>query len=259
MRGLKNISPQQLSILGGAPKFQTTFNGYVMALSSSSLPKNRLKKSCPLNMCGLVSCRWRLLNKCFKKSFFCLPHSQNVHIFSKSHIWQFHVCDDQCWVVLTFSVRTFKVFNPVLILRIGSFQIKWYFFENLSIGSLSSEQTFWKPQRVSVESFLINFKDIKTYGHRFSGCLVEFSVNSGKQGTSTLSLVQNRVRLKKTLQNSTLAFNGESNSEMRFLCQTEFPQVLTGLSFFMSASTVAKYIFTAPTSTTTIITSNLVH
>lgn len=61
----------------------------------------------------LVSCRWGLLNKCFKTSFFCLPYSQNI--FSKSHIWQFHVCDDQCWVVLTFSVRTFKVFNPVLI------------------------------------------------------------------------------------------------------------------------------------------------
>ncbi len=46
--------------------------------------------------------------------------------------------------------------------------------------------TFWKPQKVSVEYFLITSKGIKSYGHRFSGCLVEFSVKSGKHGTSTL-------------------------------------------------------------------------
>jgi hypothetical protein len=44
-----------------------------------------------------------------------------------------------------------------------------------------------------------------------------------------------------------------------FLCHIEFHPVLTRLSFCQSASTAATYIFTAPTCTTTIITSNLVH
>jgi hypothetical protein len=47
------------------------------------------------------------------------------------------------------------------------------------------------------------------------------------------------------------------NSEMQhFLCQTEFHPILTRLSFFLSASTGATYIFTTPTCTTTIVTSN---
>jgi hypothetical protein len=76
---------------------------------------------------------------------------------------------------------------------------------------------------------MITFKGIKTYGHRFSGCLVEFPVKSGKHGTSTLSLVQNRVRFLKNVLKSTLAFKGGvSNSEIpHFLCQTEFHPVLT--------------------------------
>ncbi len=52
----------------------------------------------------------------------------------------------------------------------------------------------------------------------------------------------------KNLQKSTLAFNGGSNSNLHhFLCQTEFHPVLTRLSFFLSASAAATYIFTAPT------------
>ncbi len=90
--------------------------------------------------------------------------------------------------------------------------------------------------------------------------ILELSIKSGKHGTRTLSLVQNRVRFQKILEKSTLAFNGPPNSEMhQFLCQTEFHPVLTRLSFFLSASTAATYIFTAPTCTTTIITWNLVH
>jgi hypothetical protein len=44
------------------------------------------------------------------------------------------------------------------------------------------------------------------------------------------------------------------------LCQTEFDPVLTPFFpfSFLSASTAATYIFTAPTCTTTIITSNFV-
>jgi hypothetical protein len=76
---------------------------------------------------------------------------------------------------------------------------------------------------------------------------IEFSVKSRKQCTSTLSLVHNRMRFQKNLQRkSTLAFSrGVSNSEMHhFLCQT---WVSSGfdphLSFFMSASSAATYIF----------------
>jgi len=37
--------------------------------------------------------------------------------------------------------------------------------------------------------------------------ILGFSVKSGKHGTSTLSLVQNRVRFKKNLQKGTLALS----------------------------------------------------
>jgi len=93
------------------------------------------------------------------------------------------------------------------------------------------------------------------YGHRFSGRKVrktrhQYPEFGPKPGEIFL----------KNLQKLTLAFNWGSNSEMHhFLCQTEFHPVLTRLSFFLSASTAATYIFTAPTCTTTIITSNLVH
>jgi hypothetical protein len=52
-----------------------------------------------------------------------------------------------------------------------------------------------------------------------------------------------------------------SNSEIRYyLCQTKFYPVLTRLSSLLStSSTTDTYIFTAPTCTTTIITSNLAH
>ncbi len=48
---------------------------------------------------------------------------------------------------------------------------------------------------------------------------VEFSLKSGKHSTRTLSLVQNRVRFYKNLQESKLAFQGRLNSEMHlFFC-----------------------------------------
>jgi len=123
MQGLKNISPQRLNILGGAPSFKLLLMAMSWLFQVPISPKSPKEITSFKYVC-LVSCRWGLLNKCFKTSFFCLPYSQNFHIFSKSHIWQFYVCDDQCWVVLTFSVRTFKVFNPVLTMRIESFHIK---------------------------------------------------------------------------------------------------------------------------------------
>ncbi len=60
---------------------------------------------------------------------------------------------------------------------------------------------------------------------------------------------------KKTCKKRTLAF--KLRNAALFLCPTEFHPVLTRLSFFLSGSTVATYIFTAPTCTTTMITSNL--
>ncbi len=74
--------------------------------------------------------------------------------------------------------------------------------------------------------------------------IIEFTVRSGQHGTSSsLCLVQNRVRLKKHLQKSTLAFNGVSNSEMNhFLCETEFDPVLT-LSFHFHERFHCCYIY----------------
>jgi hypothetical protein len=42
---------------------------------------------------------------------------------------------------------------------------------------------------------------------------VEFSVKSGKHSTTTLSLVQNRVRFKKNLQETKLAFQGGGETQ----------------------------------------------
>ncbi len=86
---------------------------------------------------------------------------------------------------------------------------------------------------------------------------IEFSVNSGKHSTRTLSLVQNQVKFKKNLQTNTLAFNaggGEGGAlKLRrapFLCAKLIFILFwhPPLSFFLSASTAA------PTCTTTIIT-----
>jgi hypothetical protein len=83
--------------------------------------------------------------------------------------------------------------------------------------------------------------------------IIDFSVNLGEYGPKPGEIQ------KKTCKKSTLAFKAGSNSEVHhFLCLTEFHPVLTRLSFFLSASTVATYIFAAPTCTATIIT-HLVH
>jgi len=83
--------------------------------------------------------------------------------------------------------------------------------------------------------------------------IIDFSVKHGEYGPKPGEIQ------KKTCKKSTLAFKAGSNSEVHhFLCLTEFHPVLTRLSFFLSASTVATYIFPAPTCTATIIT-HLVH
>ncbi len=92
--------------------------------------------------------------------------------------------------------------------------------------------------------------------------ILELSIKSGKHGTRTLSLVQNRVRFQKILEKSTLAFKGggvQTQKCSTFCAKLSFILFRPRLSFFLSASTAATYIFTAPTSTTTIITWNLVH
>jgi hypothetical protein len=88
--------------------------------------------------------------------------------------------------------------------------------------------------------------------------IIEFSVKSGKHGTRTLSLVQNRVRFLKTWKRSILASNRGWNSEMHpFFCgKLSFILFWPPLPLFLSASTAAAYIFIAPTCTTIIISSN---
>jgi hypothetical protein len=74
--------------------------------------------------------------------------------------------------------------------------------------------------------------------------IIEFTVKSRQHGTSSMSLVQNRVRLKKHLQKSTLAFNRVSNSDMHhFLCQTEFDPVLTLSFLFYERFQLLLHIF----------------
>jgi hypothetical protein len=81
--------------------------------------------------------------------------------------------------------------------------------------------------------------------------LIEISAKSGKDSTSTLSLVINRVRFKKNLPpNSTLAFKGwKAGNSGNHQWFPEFHP----LSFVLSASTDVTYIFTAPTCTVTKI------
>jgi hypothetical protein len=65
----------------------------------------------------------------------------------------------------------------------------------------------------------------------FPWLIIEISVKSGKDSTSTLSLLIHRVRSKKNLQKSTLAFNGGWNSEnhqifLSFTLSFFFPEPL---------------------------------
>jgi hypothetical protein len=80
------------------------------------------------------------------------------------------------------------------------------------------------------------------FRERIYGLLIEISAKSGKESTSTLSVVIKRVRFKKkkNLQNIHL--------------KDRKPSIVSCLSFFfMSDSTAATYIFTSPTCTATII------
>jgi hypothetical protein len=60
-----------------------------------------------------------------------------------------------------------------------------------------------------------------------------------------------RLRFKKDLQKSTLAFKGALKLRKPSILVVNW--VSSSISFFLSASNVATYIFTALTSTTTII------
>jgi hypothetical protein len=92
----------------------------------------------------------------------------------------------------------------------------------------------------------------------FNPTTIEFSVKSGQHDTSTLNLVQNRVRFLKNLQKSILpSLQGEV--KLSLCAKLSFIRFWSRLSFFLSASIAATYFFTAPTCITTIITSNLVH
>ncbi len=84
--------------------------------------------------------------------------------------------------------------------------------------------------------------------------LLEFSVKSGKHSIRTLSLVQNRMRFFKKPAKKYSRFQwGVKLRNAPFFCD-KLSFILFWSPFFLSA-----YIFTAPTCTTTITTSNRVH
>jgi len=76
--------------------------------------------------------------------------------------------------------------------------------------------------------------------------IIEISVKSGKDSTSTLSLVIHRVRFLKKPAKKYISI--QQGVKLRW-----FPEFHPCLSFFLSASTAATKIFTAPTCTATII------
>ncbi len=92
----------------------------------------------------------------------------------------------------------------------------------------------------------------KKIGTSFYMTILEISVKSGKDSTNTPSLVIHRVRFKKKTcikvhQHS--RGRGETQKTIDF----DGSCVSPCLCFFLSASTAATQIFTAPTCTATII------
>ncbi len=83
---------------------------------------------------------------------------------------------------------------------------------------------------------------------------LELSVKWEKHSTRTLSLVIHRVKLKKTCKKY---ISIQQGMKLRKLSILVVNWVSSCLSFFLSASTAATYIFTAPNGTTTIITLEL--
>ncbi len=75
---------------------------------------------------------------------------------------------NQWWAVLTFSMKTFMVFIPILRVNIGGFHIqRWHARPFSPIGN-------WPFENLKRYQLNIFWQGIKTYGHWFSGCLVEF-------------------------------------------------------------------------------------
>jgi len=81
--------------------------------------------------------------------------------------------------------------------------------------------------------------------------MIELSIKKEKDSTRTLSLVIHSVRLIKNLQKSTLAFNKGWNAKKPSVLVVNW--ISSCLSFFLSASTAATYIFTSLNYTTPII------
>ncbi len=98
---------------------------------------------------------------------------------------------------------------------------------------LGEENNYWVCHYVHHLLKTIQMNQNKNMQTSFAKHSLEFSVKSGKHGTSTLSLVQNRVRFKKYMQKSTSAFNmgaGGPTQRCTTFCaklQTEFHPVLT--------------------------------
>jgi hypothetical protein len=88
---------------------------------------------------------------------------------------------------------------------------------------------------------------LKHVGTSFQGVSQCFPQTQGNTAPVLSSLDKNRVRSKKNLQKSTLAFNWGSNSKTHhFLCSTEFHSGLTPSSPFPEASTAVGCIFVTP-------------
>jgi hypothetical protein len=81
-------------------------------------------------------------------------------------------------------------------------------------------------------------------------CIVEVSAKSGKDSTSTLSLVINRVRLKENLPKSTLAFKGGGGVLLKAV---NFNNFLSFTLDFFYPQHLHNYIFTPPTCRATML------
>jgi hypothetical protein len=121
---------------------------------------------------------------------------------------------------------------------------------------LSANEKYTQRGRTEIPSLVVTHHRWFLVRLHTSNWKIEFVVKSGKHSTRTLSLVQNRVRWKKKPAKKYVSL--QQGVKLRN-ARLSFIQFWPPLSCFLSASTAATYIFIAPTCTTTIITSNLVH
>jgi hypothetical protein len=140
----------------------------------------------------------------------------------------------------------FQLLRNIIVKFNTSFFVRKKLFTTLHIVPISltlSSFVEWKLHSIGL-SFYAPFE------------LIEFYVKSVKHGTVSQNLVQNGLRLKIHVKKYIRIIQSVYWGMHDFFCQTEFHPILIHLSFFLSASTGATYIFTTPTCTTTMVTSN---